>query len=64
MAHTDDSLANSTTAEVLEIDGGEEEEFLVQDDIDEFNKQIDATSEVQEHLSTVVLTKRVKAQFT
>ena len=65
MAHTDDSLANSTTAEVLEIDGGEEEEFMVRgpQDADEFDEQIDATSEVQEHLSTTVLTKRVKAQF-
>jgi hypothetical protein len=59
MAHTDNSLANSTAAEVLEIDGGDEEEFLVQGprDADEFDKQIDSTSKVQEHLSTTVLTK-------
>jgi hypothetical protein len=63
MAHTDNSLANSTAAEVLEIDGGDEEEFLVQGprDADEFDKQIDSTSKVQEHLSTTVLTKWVKA---
>ena len=63
MAHTDDSLANSTTAEVLEIDGGEEEEFMVREDVDEFDNQIDANRDVQEHLSNVVLTKQVKAQF-
>ena len=64
MAHTEDSLVNSsTTAEVLEIDGVEE--FMVWGpwDADEFDKQIYATSEVQEHLSTIVLTKWEKAQF-
>ena len=55
MAHTKDLHANSTTAEVLEIDGREEEEFLVWGDADEFDKQIDVISEVQEYLSTTVL---------
>jgi hypothetical protein len=64
VTHPNDSLAECSTEDVLEIDGGEEEEFVVPDGlVGKDDGPLDADPAVRDHLSTARLSKHVKAQF-
>jgi hypothetical protein len=72
VAHLNNSVGmENTVAELLEVDAGDEEEFVVTttnsgDKMPGENEQIDADPQVRDHLSTgnsSKLSKRVAAQF-